>query len=768
MPIPNITPALVPFRVSPETSQAPTVIPYHVPGNDADRLADTDRVEPFYDGVTVKLADNPLLFDAAEFQAVRDLADVEARILGLERTQTTLSDEIARLTATQGQQAATLATARANAEAARIAVPSATAALDGVRALTGPPSLNAAIGERDRAIAALDAQIAALGDTALRQNLVAELATLTRSAATLATTLVGAEAKLSAANARLVEAEAAIAAIDAGPQTPESAAQRTVLATQREAASAEVSALLRQVADITAALTAGDADVSALHGTIEALDATLAPSPELAALLAERAQLVTERATLGADRAQIVTTLITPAITARQAAEADAKRAADDAARAEAALATTTDRLDAAVAKAAAIPAARAILNAERDALAATAPPPDTTGVALEDFLLAQTAHQLEFLDAVGGEVTFGAGADAITFISSVDGKRVININALSVGLVSALSKADQEKVAGTAAWPFVADQLGLVPSTEVVGLANARQAADGIVDAVITAIVAADYGAQFVDDKDVFINQLQNMKARIADGAIFDLQQIGFVANEINTRFERAREFSLGVQNAGAPFTGLDGDTLLSGYNEFLAQERRILSADNRAIQLAKLAELGVPTLDLPQLIVELQTLFEDIAIAERDILTEDTRQHNALLRDYSIMIGRLGDTIAATDPTEPEDETAFVGTAFDRVGLLFNEAFGAPRALHPVEILNGLQTRTVFPLIGEELRRDEWENFKNQLSDTVTTLNQNSQIRQNEISQKNSQANRHFEIVSDTIRRLFDLLQTIGRNTA
>ncbi|MEM9765804.1 MAG: hypothetical protein AAF968_25450, partial [Pseudomonadota bacterium] len=208
-----------------------------------------------------------------------------------------------------------------------------------------------------------------------------------------------------------------------------------------------------------------------------------------------------------------------------------------------------------------------------------------------------------------------------------------------------------------------------------------------------------------------------------------------------------------------------------LAGFQEFVTQEQRILSADNRALQLAKLAALGVPTLDLPQLIVELQTLFEDIAIAERDILTEDTRQHNALLRDFSVMLGRLGDTIATTDPTEPEDEVPFFGINDDRVAFMFNEETGAPVALHPLEELNGLEQRTVFPLSlieNTELRRDEWENLRNQLNDTVTTLNQNSQIRQNEISEKNSQANRHFEIVSDTIRRLFDLLQTIGRNTA
>ena len=784
MPIPRVTPTLVPFRVTPETAQAPTVIPYHVPGNDADRLADTARVEPFLDGVNVKLADNPLLFDADEFGAVRDLAAVEAKIAGLEQRQTVLAGETATLTTDLADQSAALDAARIAAEAARTAVAPATDALGGIRTLTAPPpsgapALNDQIAAIDADIAALDAQIATLdaaagggGEVALRTDLVAQLASRSGQLSALNTALATAEGKLTAANDRFLAAEAAIATIDAGPQTPEAAAQRAVLVAQSTAQANEITALLNQVSDITATMVALDTEIADLNATIATLDAAIASSPERAALVAARADLVANRIALGTDRAAVIAGTIAPAISTRQSAEAAFRRATDAVAVAEAAVTATQNRLDAVEAEAAAIPATLDMLEVQRDALLAAAPAPDTGGVELEDFLLAQTAHQLEFLDAVGGEVTFGAGADAITFISSVDGRKVININALSVGLVSALSKADQEKVAATAAWPAVADQLGLVPDSDISSLVDARAAADAIVDAVIQTVVAANFALEFADDKDVFIDQLQNMKARIADGAIFDLQQIGLTANEINTRFDRAREFSLGVQNAtNGVFTGLDRETLLSGYTEFITQERRILAADNRAIQLAKLAALGIPTLDLPQLIVELQTLFEDIAIAERDIVTEDTRQHNALLRDFSVMIGRLGDTIAATDPTEPEDETAFVGINNDRVASLFNAELGAPRGLHPLEVLNGLEDRTTFDLgfFGNtELRRDEWENLRNQLNDTVTTLNQNSQIRQNEISQKNSQANRHFEIVSDTIRRLFDLLQTIGRNTA
>lgn len=771
MPISSVSPTIVPTRLTPETSQPPTVIPYHVPGSDEDRIADTARVEPTLDGVDTKLADNPLLFDEGEFEIVRQVAELEDRIEGLAVRDAALDASITELTASSARQAAALADALAAAETARQAVPGPDAVLDGLAALTGAaggtPSLNDQIAATAEEIAGLDARIEALdagagGAAGLRTDLVAQIAGLDDRLGALAGSLEGAEAKLRAAGDRLTAADAAIAAIDAGPASPEAAAQRAVLVEQRDAHAAEVAGLTRQVATIAGQMEALEAEVATLHTLIESLDADIAGTPERAALVAEREALVAQHATLGTTRAATLGEIVRPAADALLAARAEFETATAAAARAEAALAATTAQLTAAQAEKAAIPGQLDALSAELAALEAVAPDPDTSAVTLEDFLLAQTAHQLEFLAAVGGEVTFGAGEDAITFISSTDGTKVININALSVGAVSGLSKADQAKVAATDAWAAVADALGLIPNS-TVSAAAAAGVASGVVAAVRDDIDLLTFGTEFEADRQVFLDELANMEARIAAGEIFDLDQIATQASEIKTRAERAAGFSVGVQDA-VDNSGLDAQSLRQAYDAFIREENRILHADNRTLQLVRLAELGVPTLDLPQLIIELQTLFEDIANAEREILTEDTRQHNALLRDFAEMIARLGDTVSAINPAEAENRGFFVGLQTDRVGDMFTLP---DRPLHPVEILNGLTDRPQFNR-DIELRRDQWENIKNQLTDRVTTLNQNSQLRQNEINQKSSQANRHFEIVSDTIRRLFDLLQTIGRATA
>ena len=50
-------------------------------------------------------------------------------------------------------------------------------------------------------------------------------------------------------------------------------------------------------------------------------------------------------------------------------------------------------------------------------------------------------------------------------------------------------------------------------------------------------------------------------------------------------------------------------------------------------------------------------------------------------------------------------------------------------------------------------------------QLSATITILNQQNQIRQNEIQNAAKQANRHFELGNNALRKMNDILMSIGR---
>jgi hypothetical protein len=49
--------------------------------------------------------------------------------------------------------------------------------------------------------------------------------------------------------------------------------------------------------------------------------------------------------------------------------------------------------------------------------------------------------------------------------------------------------------------------------------------------------------------------------------------------------------------------------------------------------------------------------------------------------------------------------------------------------------------------------------------LADTVTLLNQRNQILQNEIENATKQQNRHFELGNNALRKMNDMIMTIGR---
>ncbi|WP_163850675.1 hypothetical protein [Pseudooceanicola aestuarii] len=101
------------------------------------------------------------------------------------------------------------------------------------------------------------------------------------------------------------------------------------------------------------------------------------------------------------------------------------------------------------------------------------------------------------------------------------------------------------------------------------------------------------------------------------------------------------------------------------------------------------------------------------------------------------------------------------------DSFGEYFNEE-------HPIEVLyDGLERpkqkfldetdEGVGSLVLE--RKGYWEQFSTQLADTVTLLNQRNQIKQNEIENASKAQNRHFELGNNALRKMNDMLMTIGR---
>lgn len=60
---------------------------------------------------------------------------------------------------------------------------------------------------------------------------------------------------------------------------------------------------------------------------------------------------------------------------------------------------------------------------------------------------------------------------------------------------------------------------------------------------------------------------------------------------------------------------------------------------------------------------------------------------------------------------------------------------------------------------------RRDYWDKWSTQLADTVTILNQKNQLKQNEIDTDTKQGNRHFDLGTNALRKMNEMLMSIGR---
>ncbi|MFP7674945.1 hypothetical protein ACG74X_16465 [Marivita sp. S0852] len=86
-----------------------------------------------------------------------------------------------------------------------------------------------------------------------------------------------------------------------------------------------------------------------------------------------------------------------------------------------------------------------------------------------------------------------------------------------------------------------------------------------------------------------------------------------------------------------------------------------------------------------------------------------------------------------------------------------------------HPIEELYGIErARQTFVHpdgVLVEYKKTTWDGYATQLSDTVTQLNQQNQIKQNEIENATKQRNRHFDLGNNALSKMNEMLQAIGR---
>ena len=310
---------------------------------------------------------------------------------------------------------------------------------------------------------------------------------------------------------------------------------------------------------------------------------------------------------------------------------------------------------------------------------AATEPP--------EDFPNWHSAHQISYLKAIAGnsapQVTvplqfLGADNSPIAaYQLSSDETKVYNLVSMSLTDFARLSETEQAhiwtnlttiQINGTS----LATMLGLTATSSTSIISDL----DGLISSYSGSLKPNGSG----HDGDVFAEEIKHLKRQVESSHAVSVDKVEDAIKDIAKRYDRVAEFYSKMNysysgighhtriqgtmyiihgNGHASVSSLKntsfdtgsaanfssgaystdgGQKVSEGYESFMVAERAILTAQNRREAFTRAAFFD-PTLDVPNLINQLQLLYSDEAQALSDSETEVIRQLHKLLQDYAIM---------------------------------------------------------------------------------------------------------------------------------
>lgn len=312
--------------------------------------------------------------------------------------------------------------------------------------------------------------------------------------------------------------------------------------------------------------------------------------------------------------------------------------------------------------------------------------------------------------------------------------------------------------------------------------------------------------------DREVFTRQLDILASQLDTNLMVDPTQIRSRLSALKDRFDRAFAFwdvrppKEVPAHMGLPDVTItthydvitqDGSLggIQSAYQTFIAQERRIADLAVERMALARqLDGSHGARLDVPTLVYKFQSLYNFTLEAEVVMETEEVNQQNALLKTYAAMQALVNRTLGLFENPNDERKT-ILGYNDDALGLeprgeppqnpgmpterqilisMFENNLGAGQK-HPLERLKGVDrpvenifdvqpgTHQNFNLVF--LNHGQWNMFSTRLSEAVTILNQNSQIKMNDINSLDKQRNRHFDLANSALAKMNEIIQSIAR---
>ncbi|MEJ1160512.1 hypothetical protein [Prosthecomicrobium sp. N25] len=433
------------------------------------------------------------------------------------------------------------------------------------------------------------------------------------------------------------------------------------------------------------------------------------------------------------------------------------------------------------------------------------------------EFMSWHSAYQLEYVQANGSSasgsipgatgaqkgVTIRGAQPPITVIVSDDDQRIYVVENLAKADFSKMPLVDQIRITKEGAFTSstgVGLKLGLTPTGTDTYL-DARADAKADVDAAISAINSTHTGRldQLAYDNppvrnyEIFLKELNNIKTRLDNQAVFSQKDIDAQIALIKTRYDRALAFAVTTQESlstrfpfGTQWVNVvstdSGQTIANGFKAFMEQEKRILALDNDRLRIAATGTVADKRLDVPTLVFMLQLNYNLTVEARVIAETEEVNQQNALLQTYAVMQQIVNDVAGKFNPEETDEQRNVLGNTTDnesvsnltvdqrKIVSMFEDALGG--IAHPIESMRGADRpdEDMFNNAGNYLEKHyktTWDSLGTRLSDTVTIINQQSQIKMNDINSLNKQKDRHFDLATGALSKLFDTIQSIGRAT-
>lgn len=369
--------------------------------------------------------------------------------------------------------------------------------------------------------------------------------------------------------------------------------------------------------------------------------------------------------------------------------------------------------------------------------------------------------------------------------ISAVEPNKVFFVQRLNEMDFAKLTYEDQVRISKTAAFDAVKLSFGFQRT------ADAKFGGLSFNEYIDKTISEIRDKANKMPEADIkpYLDQLNDIRERVNRQEILKPTSIQKKITDIKSAFDRAFLFANinpqkpepPVAPGHDPYTDVisldDGATIAKGYNIMVQSDREI------AAQQARLkAIIRDGNLDANQLIAEIMRCDQSISNAKELRESEELKQRDDLLKTYAAMQDAVNETLRQFGE-EKEGETkrvklcgkdkyADLSEIQQRVASMFSEVFGKTGQHHPLEISNSI-VRPVMDIVKNESGNPlveytsaQWNTFGTQLSEIVTQLGQNTQMKMSEISTIRQLGVSQLEMATKSVSKAADLIATIGRN--